>query len=103
MGARLVAVTGMLQNEKGVIHIVAEHFEDLTPLLSILSRAGGDISGLARADEVKRPQVREKASAAPLRPRVRPARKAAGARRSRRRGAARAAARAQFPLGRRRA
>jgi error-prone DNA polymerase len=37
MGARLVSVTGMLQNEKGVIHIVAEHFEDLSSLLRTLS------------------------------------------------------------------
>jgi error-prone DNA polymerase len=37
MGARLISITGMLQNEKGVIHIVAEHFEDLSPLLRSLS------------------------------------------------------------------
>jgi error-prone DNA polymerase len=37
MGARLISVTGMLQNEQGVIHIVAEHFEDLSPLLRTLS------------------------------------------------------------------
>jgi error-prone DNA polymerase len=37
MGARLVSVTGILQNEKGVIHIVAGHFDDLTPLLRQLS------------------------------------------------------------------
>jgi error-prone DNA polymerase len=37
MGSRLVSVTGALQNEKGVIHIVAEHFEDLSPLLRTLS------------------------------------------------------------------
>jgi error-prone DNA polymerase len=37
MGARLISVTGVLQNEKGVIHIVAEHFEDLSPLLRSLS------------------------------------------------------------------
>jgi error-prone DNA polymerase len=36
LGARLVAVTGTLQNESGVIHIVAEHMEDLTRLLSSL-------------------------------------------------------------------
>ena len=40
MGARLISVTGMLQNEKGVIHIVADHFEDLTPLLGRLSEHG---------------------------------------------------------------
>lgn len=37
MGARMISVTGMLQNEQGVIHIVAEHFEDLSPLLRTLS------------------------------------------------------------------
>jgi error-prone DNA polymerase len=37
MGGRLVSVTGVLQNEKGVIHIVAEHLEDLSPLLRTLS------------------------------------------------------------------
>ena len=37
MGARLISVTGMLQNENGVIHVVAEHFEDLSPLLRTLS------------------------------------------------------------------
>jgi error-prone DNA polymerase len=36
LGARLVAVTGKLQNESGVIHIVADHMEDLTRLLSRL-------------------------------------------------------------------
>ena len=39
MGSRVISVTGVLQNEKGVIHIVADHFEDLTPLLGRLSRA----------------------------------------------------------------
>ena len=37
LGARVVAVTGKLQNEAGVIHIVAERMEDLTPLLVRLS------------------------------------------------------------------
>jgi len=38
MGARFIAVTGRLQNESGVIHVVAERAEDMTPLLSLLSR-----------------------------------------------------------------
>jgi error-prone DNA polymerase len=46
MGARLVSVTGVLQNEKGVIHIVADHFEDLSPLLRTLSE-----------DRVKLPKI----------------------------------------------
>jgi error-prone DNA polymerase len=36
LGARLVAITGKLQNESGVIHIVADHMEDMTRLLSRL-------------------------------------------------------------------
>jgi error-prone DNA polymerase len=63
IGARFVAITGRVQNEAGVIHIVAEQVEDLTSMLWLLSAQGGDVSGLARADEVRRPQTREKASA----------------------------------------
>jgi error-prone DNA polymerase len=37
LGARVVAVTGTLQNESGVIHIIADHMEDLTALLSRLA------------------------------------------------------------------
>jgi error-prone DNA polymerase len=56
LGARFVAVTGKLQCEAGVIHIVAERMDDLTPMLGMLSEAGGTIGALARADEVRRPQ-----------------------------------------------
>jgi error-prone DNA polymerase len=56
LGARLVGVTGRLQNEKGVIHVVAEQIEDLTPLLRRLSEHGPSIESLARCDEVKRPE-----------------------------------------------
>jgi error-prone DNA polymerase len=37
LGARFVAVTGKLQSEQGVIHIVAERMNDLTPMLGLLS------------------------------------------------------------------
>ena len=57
LGARLVAVTGKLQNEQGVIHVVADRMEDLTPMLGLLSEEGGTIDPSARADEVKRPQM----------------------------------------------
>ena len=40
LGSRLIGVTGVLQNEKGVIHIVADRFENLTPLLRRLSEDG---------------------------------------------------------------
>ena len=55
MGARLVSVTGLLQNEKGVIHVVADRFEDLTSLLGRLSERGTDIDATMPTDEIKRP------------------------------------------------
>ncbi|UVK56058.1 error-prone DNA polymerase [Mesorhizobium sp. AR02] len=36
MGARFVKVSGKLQSESGVVHIVAEKIEDLTPWLTVL-------------------------------------------------------------------
>jgi error-prone DNA polymerase len=54
LGARFVAVTGKLQNEQSVIHVVADRMEDLTPMLGLLSEAGATIDPSARADEVRR-------------------------------------------------
>jgi error-prone DNA polymerase len=54
MGARLISVTGVLQNEKGVIHIVAGRFEDLTPLLGRLSEHGHRIDTIMPPDAIKR-------------------------------------------------
>lgn len=55
LGARLVAVTGRLQNESGVIHVVAERLEDLSPQLARLAEATGCVETLARCDEFRRP------------------------------------------------
>jgi error-prone DNA polymerase len=55
LGARYVLVSGRVQAEAGVIHVVAEQLEDLTPWLARLAEHGGDIDGLARCDEVRRP------------------------------------------------
>ena len=57
IGARLVAVTGPLQSASGVIHVVVEHIEDLTPLLRRLSDEHGCVDALAHADEARRPLV----------------------------------------------
>ena len=57
IASRLLCITGRLQNENGVIHVVAERLLDLTPELSALSDAGESLSDLARADEIKRPPV----------------------------------------------
>jgi len=55
MGARYVVISGELQQESGVIHIVAAKLEDLTSLLARLTEDAPAIESLARADAVKRP------------------------------------------------
>jgi error-prone DNA polymerase len=55
MGARLVKVTGRVQSEQNVIHVVAERLEDLSPLLSLLSAESIGANGMAPTDEVRRP------------------------------------------------
>ena len=55
MGARYVAVSGELQQESGVIHVVATKLNDLTALLARLNEDKAPIETLARADAVKRP------------------------------------------------
>jgi error-prone DNA polymerase len=57
LGARLVGVSGRVQSASGVIHVVADKIEDLTPLLLVLSEDAGDLESLARADEVRRPSA----------------------------------------------
>ncbi len=57
LGCRFQKVTGRLQSEAGVIHLVADHVEDATPLLERLSDMSLEDAGLARADEVKRPVI----------------------------------------------
>ncbi len=57
MGSRCIRVTGRLQSEASVIHIVAEKMDDLTPWLSALSEKAASLDTLARADEVKHPGI----------------------------------------------
>ncbi|MGE3159953.1 MAG: OB-fold nucleic acid binding domain-containing protein [Xanthobacteraceae bacterium] len=55
LGARYIAVTGEMQKESNVIHVVAHRLDDLTPLLARLTQDLPPIESLARADAVKRP------------------------------------------------
>jgi error-prone DNA polymerase len=55
LGARYVAVQGRLQQESGVIHVVADKLDDLTHLLARLAEETVGVDGLARCDEVRRP------------------------------------------------
>ena len=54
LGARYMAISGLVQSASDVIHVVADTLEDLTPWLAQLADHGTDIEGLARADEVRR-------------------------------------------------
>jgi error-prone DNA polymerase len=65
LGARLVAVIGTMQSQSGVIHVVADTLKDLTPLLAALSEDAGDLSALARGDEVRRPAVDQREKIGP--------------------------------------
>ena len=55
LGARYIAVTGEMQKESDVIHVVAHRLDDLTPLLARLTQDLPPIESLARADAVKHP------------------------------------------------
>jgi error-prone DNA polymerase len=59
LGARLLGVTGRVQREGRVIHVVVEHLDDLSPRLAWLTDGTLDPSGfagaIANADEVRRP------------------------------------------------
>jgi error-prone DNA polymerase len=56
IGTRLVRVRGPLQSQDGVIHVVAEIFDDRSPLLRTLGEAPQALPAPARADEGRRPQ-----------------------------------------------
>jgi len=66
LGSRCVGVRGKLQNEDGVIHVVADYLEDLTPMMAQISDRTDEMGGLANADEVRRP-IED------MRPRTKPA------------------------------
>ena len=57
LGARFIAVSGRVQAQDGVVHLVAQRLEDRTALLSHLSDEAVDWDTLDRADEVRRPSV----------------------------------------------
>ncbi|MGH6874014.1 MAG: error-prone DNA polymerase, partial [Aestuariivirgaceae bacterium] len=56
MGARLMLVRGRIQRHADIIHVVANHLEDRTPWLDLLTADRPDLAApRARADEVVRP------------------------------------------------
>jgi DNA polymerase III alpha subunit len=57
MGARLVKIRGRLQSESGVIHVVVDYIEDMTPALGILQREARRFGVSDRSDEALRPTM----------------------------------------------
>jgi error-prone DNA polymerase len=57
MGSRLVSVRGKVQKAGDVIHVVAEHIENLTGHLSKLVLEDPAIPTLSPADEIRRPSM----------------------------------------------
>ena len=55
IAGRLVRVRGRIERDGPVIHLIAEHVEDVSPLLATLGRPVIIDSNDGRADEVKRP------------------------------------------------
>ena len=103
LGARLIAMTGKVQSESGVIHVIADRIDDLTPMLAALSADAGDLSSLARADEVSRNPARRPRQGKGRQPPDAPSAKRANRARSRRDRRCRQrshAERPQFPLTR---
>ena len=62
LGSRCVGIRGKLQKMDNVIHVVAQHVEDPTPMLTTLHDRSVAIESLANADEVRRPveDIRQK-------------------------------------------
>jgi error-prone DNA polymerase len=56
LSARVLGVRGYVQREGIVIHVIADHLDDLTPYLAeLLARPAKDLdSGIAHGDEVRR-------------------------------------------------
>jgi error-prone DNA polymerase len=50
-----VAVSGRVQAQDGVIHVIAERIDNLSRMLAKLSEADIGMGAVARADEVRRP------------------------------------------------
>ncbi|RGP37066.1 exodeoxyribonuclease VII large subunit [Pseudotabrizicola alkalilacus] len=55
IAGRLVRVHGRIERDGPVIHLIAEHVEDVSPLLATLGRPVIIPSNDGRADETKRP------------------------------------------------
>lgn len=54
LGARLISLTGKLQNEAGIIHVIAGRIDDLMPLLKRLPENSAGVEAFAHCDEVRR-------------------------------------------------
>jgi error-prone DNA polymerase len=73
MGARLLLVRGRIQRHNDIIHVVANHLEDKTVWLDLLSADPSEFGNpLARADEVIRPGYDRRSPSHPRNVRIMP-------------------------------
>lgn len=63
MGGRLLRVTGRLEREGIVVHLIAEHIEDLSHKLSELGHPRDDAVGITQPQADDAPRPRHKAAA----------------------------------------
>ncbi|MEW6255205.1 MAG: error-prone DNA polymerase [Pseudomonadota bacterium] len=71
MGARLMGVSGRLQNESGVIHLIADHMEDWSDLLDQVGAEGRRIDPTLRTDEARHGERTDPRGAGPRFPTAR--------------------------------
>ena len=69
IAGRLLRVTGRVQRDSGVTHVVAEHVEDLSHLLDQLALGVPPLDPIGPVDEVRRPVGRPKPKARAFHPR----------------------------------
>ena len=55
LGGRFISVTGKVQSESGVIHVIADRINDLTPMLATLTAAGTELETLLEHDRIEKP------------------------------------------------
>ncbi|MCE1235485.1 MAG: error-prone DNA polymerase [Hyphomicrobiales bacterium] len=68
LGGRLIRVDGRLQNEQGVIHVVADRLDDETARLARLAETGPTLDAAMPGDEVAHPVVEIRGKIAPTAP-----------------------------------
>jgi error-prone DNA polymerase len=68
LGGRLIRVDGRLQNEQGVIHVVADRLDDETARLARLAETGPALDATMPGDEIAHPVTEIRGKITPTAP-----------------------------------